>query len=199
MAYWLALCPAKCLKPCCFSQCPLPSLSHSPSLHFHLFSLLSLPLFLPRYESWLSSQPIPLAVIRGFGFQPACISRPGGSGKNSHLFQSNKEWLVRAIQICETSKRTSCTQLLWWKTKTKRNIKSKGGGLLVKWKPAPLPGAKKMSSLMVRQPGMDVIFLCLFLISVHSITLFPQLIALVSLELLTPALCFYIYLHDVLI
>lgn len=119
MAYWLALCPAKCLKPCCFSQCPLPSLSHSPSLHFHLFSPLSLPLFLPRYESWLSSQPIPLAVIRGFGFQPACISRPGGSGKNSHLFQSNKEWLVRAIQICETSKRTSCTQLLWWITKTK--------------------------------------------------------------------------------
>lgn len=85
---------------------------------------LSLSTLLPCYESWLSSQPIPLAVIRGFGFQPACISRPGGFGKTSRVFQSNKERRVSVIQIWEASKRMSCTQLLWWITKTKRNIKS---------------------------------------------------------------------------
>lgn len=151
---------------------PLSLSSFSPLLPPSLLSS-SHPPFFPCYESWLSSQPSPLAVIRGFGFQPACISRPGGFGKTSHLFQSNKELRVRVIQICEASKRTSCTQLLWWITKTKRNIKSKGKNGPPGWmKASTLPGAKKMSSLVVQQPGMDVIFLCSFSVFVHSIT-FP--------------------------
>lgn len=92
-----------------------------------------LSLFIPCYESWLSSQPIPLAVIRGFGFQPACISRPGGFGKTSRIFQSNKEERVSVLQICEASKRRSCTQLLWWITKTKSNIKSEGKKKRASW------------------------------------------------------------------
>lgn len=33
----------------------------------------------------------PSALIRGFGFQPACISWPKGFAKTRHRFQSNEE------------------------------------------------------------------------------------------------------------
>lgn len=56
-------------------------------------------------------------------------------------------------------------------------------GFLVKYNPAPLPGAKKMSSLLVWQPAFFFLFFfflrCCFSIYVHSVILLPHLIALV--------------------
>lgn len=42
-------------------------------------------------------------------------------------------------------------------------------GFLVKYNPVPLPGSKKMHSLLVWQPA----FLCFFSIYVHSVILPP--------------------------
>lgn len=69
-------------------------------------------------------------------------------------------------------------------------------GFLVKYNPAPLPGAKKMSSLLVWQPGF---FICRFSIYVHSVILLPHLIALVHQKLLNISPTeFYICSPDVL-
>lgn len=164
MAYWLVS-PNSHFLPLPLS---LPSFSplSPPSLSFH--SSLAM-----NRDSLVSLFP----VIRGFGFQPACILRPGGFGKTSRLFQSNKELRVRVIQKSRASKRASCTQLLWWITKTKRNIKRKGErknkwDLLVEWKPAP--GAKKKSSLVLQQSGLDVIFFMLLLSLVALLSLFSH-------------------------
>lgn len=73
-------------------------------------------------------------------------------------------------------------------------------GFLVKYNPAPLAGAKKMSSLLVWQPDF-FFFSYRFSIYVHSVILLPQLIALAfaSLKLLNVSpLCFYICFPDVL-
>lgn len=141
-------------------------------------------------------------MIRGFGFQPACISRPGGFGKTSRLFQSNKERRVRAIQICgEASERTTCTQLLWWISKTKRNIKSKGGekkmGLLVECEPALCLAPRRWAAWWYGSLAGISSFYAPSQFFVHSVALFPRLIALafVSLELLNNSLLFFFLLH----
>lgn len=76
-------------------------------------------------------------------------------------------------------------------------------GFLVKYNPAPLPGAKKMSSLLVWQPVFFFLcffFICRFSIYVHSVILLTHLIALVHhrKSLIFPPPHLYICSPDVL-
>lgn len=173
MAFWLTRCLAECLKT-------IASFFSLPTLPLFIFT--SSPTFTPLsfFPPSLRNRDSPVSLFPSLWLGALdsslhAFQGPEAFGKTSRLFQSNKERQVRVIQICDASKQTSCTQLLWWITKTKRNIESGGGeGLLVEWKPAPLPDAKKMSGLVVRQPGMDVIFLCFLSMLVHSPSLFSH-------------------------
>lgn len=62
----------------------------------------------------------PSALIRSFGFQPACVSWPKGFGKTRQRFQSNEEMWVRVIQICEASERYT-TPMVNKENKEKQN------------------------------------------------------------------------------
>ena len=202
MAFWLTRCLAECLKT-------ISSFFSLPTLPLFIFT--SSPTFTPLsfFPPSLRNRDSPVSLFPSLWLGALdsslhAFQGPEAFGKTSRLFQSNKERQVRVIQICDASKQTSCTQLLWWITKTKRNIESRGGGGPPSWmKASPSAWCQEDERLggTATWHGCHLFMLPLNVSSL-SLSLFPRLIGLVltSLELLNVSpLCFYGHLPDVLI